>query len=140
MGRGKITRPRHFYLLISLGLLAALPFGGAQGGPRMIEILADKDAKFKVTGQKEPVVTLKAGEVVVLRITSRKGSEWAKDGATHSLAIKGLKDQGWDLRLYEGTKDFTVVAPAEPGEYLAECIVRCGPRHEDMRMKFIVTP
>jgi heme/copper-type cytochrome/quinol oxidase subunit 2 len=123
-------------------VLMVLLFGtlGAMAGPRVIQITADEDGKFKVPGQKKPMITLKAQEVVVLRITSHKGSDWEKDGAVHSFTINALKDQGWDLRLKEGTKDFTVSAPAEPGEYVVECTVRCGKAHDDMKMKLIVTP
>jgi len=128
------------FLIISLSWLLLLPCGNTADKPRVIEITADKDAKFKIAGQKEPVLTLKANEVVVLRITARKGPEWSKDGAVHSFTVKPLKDLGWDLRLKEGTQDFPLVAPEQPGEYLAECLVLCGPQHEDMRLKVVVTP
>lgn len=128
------------FFIISLSWLFLLPYGRAADRARVLEIIADTDAKFKVPGQKEPVITLKANEVVVLRITSRKGPEWERDGAVHSFTIKELKDLGWDLRLKEGTQEFTLVAPDQPGEYLAECLVRCGPKHEEMRMKVVVTP
>jgi heme/copper-type cytochrome/quinol oxidase subunit 2 len=127
---------------LGMMVLVVLLFGtlSAVAGPRVIQITADEDGKFKVPGQKKPMITLKAQEVVVLRITSHKGSDWEKDGAVHSFTINALKDQGWDLRLKEGTKDFTVSAPAEPGEYVVECTVRCGKTHDDMKMKLIVTP
>src|SRR5262245_3192165 len=107
--------------------------------PRIIEVIADKDNKFKVAGESKPVITLKAGEKIVLRITSHLGGEKAADdNAVHSLVAKDLRDKGWDIRLYEGTKDYTVTAPAKPGEYLIECTVKCGPGHDDMKMKLIV--
>jgi heme/copper-type cytochrome/quinol oxidase subunit 2 len=106
--------------------------------PRVIEVIADKDNTFKVPGERKPVITLKAGEKVVLRITSHFGGEKARDDAVHSLVVKDLRDQGWDIRLYEGTKDYTLVAPAKPGEYVIECTVKCGPGHDDMKMKLIV--
>ena len=65
-------------------------------------------------------------EVVHLRITANKSTEWDKDGTIHTFTINALKDQGWDLRLKEGTQDFTLVAPAEPGSYVVECTVKCG--------------
>jgi heme/copper-type cytochrome/quinol oxidase subunit 2 len=104
----------------------------------VIEITADRDNKFKVPGQKEAVITLKPDEVVVLRITARKATEWDKDGAVHSFTIVALKDKGWDLRLKEGTQNFTVMAPSEPGQYVVECTVKCGAGHEDMHMKVVV--
>lgn len=104
------------------------------------EIIADKDNTFKVVGQKKPVITVRPGEVVTLKIVGRKGTEWAKDGAIHSVTINALKEQGWDVRFKEGTSEYTLVAPAAPGEYEIECAVKCGPGHEDMKMKLVVKP
>ncbi len=113
----------------------------AMAAPRVISITADEDGKFKVPGQKgKPTITLKPGEVVTLKITSVKGTDWEKDGAVHSFTINALKDQGWDLRLKEGTQSFTLAAPAEPGEYVVECMIRCGKAHDDMKMKMVVAP
>ncbi|MBZ5622764.1 MAG: hypothetical protein LAQ69_29120 [Acidobacteriia bacterium] len=110
-------------------------------GPRIIDVTADQDNRFKVPKQKDPVITMKANEVAVLRITSRKGGEWdTKDGAIHTFTINALKDKGWNFRLKEGTQKYPVVAPAEPGEYLVECTVKCGKGHDDMKMKLVVTP
>ena len=106
--------------------------------PRVIEVIADKDNRFKVPGESKPVIRLKAGEKVVLRITSHFGGEKARDDSVHSFVVKKLRDQGWDLRLQEGTEDFTLVAPKSPGEYEVECTVKCGPGHDDMKMKLIV--
>lgn len=118
-----------------------VPVLGAQttaSQPRLIEVIADKDNTFKVPGERKPVIRLKAGERVVLRITSHFGGEKARDDAVHSLVVKELRLQGWDIRLYEGTRDFTLVAPGTPGEYVVECTVKCGRGHEDMKMKLIV--
>ena len=106
--------------------------------PRVIEVIADKDNKFKVPGEGKPVIQLKPGEKVVLRITSHFGGEKARDDAVHSFAVKKLRDQGWDIRLYEGTKDYPLVAPRTTGEYEVECTVKCGPGHDDMKMKLLV--
>ena len=72
-------------------------------------------------------------------ITSQPGSEKARDGATHSLVIRALRDQEWDLRLYGETKNYDVKAPETPARYLVECTVECGRGHDDMRMKLVVT-
>jgi Heme/copper-type cytochrome/quinol oxidases, subunit 2 len=113
----------------------------AMAAPRVIQVTADEDGKFKMAGQKgKPVMTLKPGEVIKLRITSNKGTDWEKDGAVHSFTINALKDQGWDLRLKSGTQEFTLAAPSEPGEYMVECMVRCGKTHDDMKMKLVVAP
>jgi len=60
-------------------------------------------------------------------------------GIDSAVALSWAKDQGWDLKLKEGTKDFTVIAPSKAGEYKIECTVKCGKGHDDMAMKLIVT-
>jgi hypothetical protein len=107
--------------------------------PRVIEITAAGDNTFHVPHEKSPVIRAHPGEMLRLRITSQRGSEAARDGATHSLVIRALRDQGWDLRLYDGTKDYDVKAPDAPAEYLIECTVKCGRGHDDMRMKLVVS-
>ncbi len=132
---------------IAFAILALLPAGrafagenGVTPGPRIIDLTADHDNRFKVPKEKEPVIRMKVNEVAVLRINSKKGGEWdEKDGAVHTFTITALKDKGWNFRLKEGTQKFPVVAPSEPGEYLVECTVKCGKGHDDMRMKLIVS-
>jgi hypothetical protein len=121
-----------------LGILSPLAIAGA--APRLITVIADKDNRYKIAGQKLPVITLKVNEVVHLRITANKSTEWDKDGTVHTFTVNALKDQGWDLRLKEGTQDFTLVAPAEPGTYVVECTVKCGEGHDDMKMRLVVIP
>jgi heme/copper-type cytochrome/quinol oxidase subunit 2 len=120
---------------------ASLP---AFGQARVIEVLADKDSHFKMTGQSHPEITVKAGEPLVLRISARKGKTWNRDGAVHGFTLLRAKDHskvpGWDLELKSGTQDFTLTAPTEPGDYEVLCTVICSDDHEGMRMKFIVLP
>ena len=126
-------------LLLGLALIPAVRVLSQQ--PRVVEVIADKDEHFKIPGQKKQVLTLKANELILLRITARKGREFDKvDNAVHSFSVKGWKDQGWDLRLKEGLNEFKLVVPDDPGEHLIECLVKCGPEHDDMNMKLIVTP
>jgi heme/copper-type cytochrome/quinol oxidase subunit 2 len=136
-----MTHPHRLLLLAAGALLIGRPLAVAgDTGPRIIDITADSDNRFKVPKQKEPVITMKVNEVAVLRITSRKGGEWdEKDGAIHTFTINALKDKGWNFRLKEGTQKFPVVAPSEPGEYPVECTVKCGKGHDDMKMKLVVT-
>ncbi len=124
--------------LLSYLLILSSPICAA--GPRVISVTADKDNMFKIPGQKMPVITLKANEVIQLKITAIKSTEWDKDGTIHTFTINALKDQGWDLRLKEGTHTYTLAAPAEPGEYVVECTVKCGAGHDDMKMRLMVTP
>jgi heme/copper-type cytochrome/quinol oxidase subunit 2 len=130
-------------------LVAAAVFGyrlvprAAAEGPmagRTIELIADKDNRFKFPdGQKGPL-TLKSGEVVKFRVTSFFGGEKAKDGAVHSFVVRKLRDndRAWSVRLKEGVQEFMVTAP-KPGNYLIECTVECGPNHDNMNLKMVVT-
>ena len=119
--------------------LASTLTSAATSEPRVIEIVAASDNTFRVLHEKSPVIRAKAGELLRLRITSQRGTEQARDGATHSLVIRALREQGWDLRLYDGTRDYDIKVPESPAEYLVECTVKCGRGHDDMRMKLIVT-
>ena len=126
-------------VLTLFGGLSIAGFAASTGGsPRVIQIVADKDNTFKVPGESKPVITLAQGETVTLRITSHFGGEKSRDNYVHSFVVKKLRDEGWDLRLKEGTEDFTVTAPKASGEYLAECTVKCGRGHDDMNMKVVV--
>ena len=125
-----------FALPVLLALLASL----AAAQSKVWEVVATKDQTFKVVNQSKPVITVKAGEPVHLKITAEKGEKVAKDGAVHSFTIKELADQGWNLRLKPGTQEYTLIAPAKPGEYVIQCMVPCGPGHADQEMKLVVEP
>ena len=128
-----------FNMLVPI-FLVVLPSIVLGQGPRQIDITATKDNKFKVAGEKDPVITAKPGEVLKLHITTFKGPEFEKDGTAHSITINEFKEQGWNIRLKEGVKDCTVVAPDKPGEYKTICDVKCGKGHDDMVLKLIVKP
>jgi len=110
----------------------------------VIEVLADKDSRYKIAGEKKPEITVKAGEQILLRITAHKGKSWNRDGSIHGFSLLRAKDrskvEGWDLLLKPGTQDFSMTAPAEAGEYVVVCTVICSEEHEGMFMKFVVTP
>jgi hypothetical protein len=123
----------------ALSLCGSVPLAWADGtaAPRTVELIADKDNRFKLAdGQKGPLV-LKFGEVVKFRITFFFGGEKARDGAVHSFVVRKLREQGWSVRLKEGVQEFTLTVPS-PGNYLIECTVDCGPGHDDMNMKMVV--
>jgi heme/copper-type cytochrome/quinol oxidase subunit 2 len=111
---------------------------------RVIEVLADKDSRYKIDGQAKPEIAVKAGEPIVLRITARKGKSWNRDGSIHGFTLLRAKDRskvpGWDFLLKPGTQELAVTAPDEPGEYEVVCTVICSEDHEGMHMKFIVLP
>jgi heme/copper-type cytochrome/quinol oxidase subunit 2 len=110
----------------------------------VIEVLADKDSRYKIAGEKKPEITVKAGEQILLRITARKGKSWNRDGSIHGFSLLRTKDRskvdGWDLLLKPGTQEFSMTAPGEPGDYVVVCTVICSEEHEGMFMKFVVTP
>jgi heme/copper-type cytochrome/quinol oxidase subunit 2 len=109
-----------------------------------IEVLADKDSRYKIAGERTPEITVKAGQPVLLRIAARKAKSWNRDGSVHGFSLLRAKDRskvpGWDLLLKPGTQEFHLTAPSEAGEYVVVCTVVCSEEHEGMNMKFIVTP
>lgn len=127
---------------IFMGLCVALGCV-ANAQPHVIEVLADKDSRFKMEGQSKPQLTLKAGEQVVLRITARKAKTWNRDGSLHGFTLlhagNRSKVPGWNLVLLPGTHEFQLVAP-EAGEYVVVCTVICSEDHEGMNMKVVVVP
>lgn len=110
---------------------------------RVIEVVADHDSRFKIPGQKAPVISLKPGEEIRLRITAVKAKNENRDGSVHGFTLLHAKDKsavpGWDLLLQPGTQEFTLTAPSEPGEYEAVCTVICSSNHELMSMKVVVS-
>jgi heme/copper-type cytochrome/quinol oxidase subunit 2 len=116
----------------------------AQPQARVIEILADHDSRYKIQGQKQPTITVRAGEQITLRITAKKAKHLNRDGSIHGFALLRAKDRqpvpGWDFLLKPGVQEFTVAAPSEAGEYIVVCTVICSEDHEGMSMRFVVLP
>ena len=116
----------------------------AAGQAHLIEITADKDSRYKIQGQRQPEITLKAGEAVLLRVTANRSKTWNRDGSIHGFTLLRAKDRskvpGWSLLLRPGTQEFNLTAPEEPGEYVVVCTVICSEEHEGMHMKFVVVP
>jgi len=110
----------------------------------VVTVLADKDSRYKIAGEKTPEITVKASEPILLQVTARKGKSWNRDGSVHGFSLLRAKDRsrvpGWDLLLMPGSQEFHLTAPAEPGEYIVVCTVICSQDHEGMHMKFMVTP
>ena len=129
-------------LLAALLPLASIPRCAAQNQIRVIEILADKDSRYKIGRQASPTLTLKAGEAVQFRITAKKVKTLNRNGSIHGFALirkkDGAKFPDWDLELRSGTQEFILKVPSEPGEYEIVCTVICSEGHEDMHMKVIV--
>jgi heme/copper-type cytochrome/quinol oxidase subunit 2 len=122
--------------------LAILPFAVAE--PRLIELTADRDSRYRIAGQRMPEITVKAGEQIRLRVTARRAKSWNRDGSIHGFTLLRAKDrskvEGWDLLFKPGTQEFVLTAPAEPGEYQAVCTVICSEDHEGMHLNVTVLP
>ena len=129
-------------LVVAGWLLLAVPLASAQ--PRVIELTADRDSRYRIAGQRAPEITVKAGEQILLRVTARKGKSWNRDGSIHGFSLLRARDrskvEGWDLLFKPGKQDFLLTAPSEPGEYEAVCTVICSEEHEGMHLKFTVVP
>ncbi len=140
------ARPWARTICALLPAMAIFVLAGAQQAqpPRVIEVLADHDSRYKIAGMKDPVITVHANETVVLRITARKAHNRNRDGSIHGFALLRARDRsrvpGWDFLLKPGVQEFTVTAPSEPGEYVVVCTVICSDDHEGMHMKFVVLP
>jgi len=132
-------------LIVAAGLTVAPSSPPAPGqAAQLIEVLADHDSRYKIAGQKDPVITVHAGEALTLRITAVKAKDHNRNGAVHGFALLRAKDRsrvpGWDLELKPGTHEFPMTAPTEPGDYLVVCTVICSSEHEGMHMRLIVLP
>ena len=130
--------------LVLLALCTCAWGQSAQDERRVIEILADHDSRFRMNGQKKPIIQLKAGEKITLRITANKAKNTNRDGAIHGFTLLRAKDRTpvleWDFELKPGVQEFNVTAPSEPGEYIVVCTVVCSEEHEGMNMKVVVLP
>jgi len=129
-----------------LVLAAGAAFGAqsVQAQVHVIELVADKDSRYKSLAGSKPEITLKAGEPVLLRVTARKSRSWNRDGSIHGFTLLHASDRSkvpdWNLLLRPGTQEFTLTAPAEPGEYVVVCTVICSEDHEGMNMRLVVVP
>lgn len=117
----------------------------AQNAPvHVVEFVADSDSRYKIAGERTAVITVKAGEQVLLRVTAHRGKSWNRDGSIHGFTLLRAGDrskvEGWNLLFKPGKQEFLLTAPTEPGEYEAVCTVICSEDHEGMHMKFTVLP
>lgn len=130
------------WMVIGIWLLSTTTPAVAQ--VRVIEVLADKDSRYKIAGERTPEIVVKAGEPVLLRVTARRAKSWNRDGSVHGFALLRARDRskvpGWNLLLQPGINEFPLNAPQEPGEYEVVCTVVCSEDHEGMHMKFTVLP
>jgi heme/copper-type cytochrome/quinol oxidase subunit 2 len=130
-------------LLAPLLLPLFLP-ARAQQAPRVIEVTAGHDSRYKIEGMSKPSITVTANEKILLRVTAIRAKQNNRDGSIHGFSLLRPKDHqpvpGWELLLKPGVQEFLLTAPAGPGEYLVVCTVICSEGHEGMNMRFIVEP
>ena len=105
--------------LLLLGLAATAP----AAGERTIEVTAKK---FEFNPS---TITLKAGEPVVIRLTSLD----RKHGFT-------APDLNVDVTVEPGTPTLIHLHPDKPGTYVFHCSVFCGSGHEEMTGVIVVEP
>jgi heme/copper-type cytochrome/quinol oxidase subunit 2 len=110
----------------------------------VVEIVADKDSRYKSPDGGKPEITLRAGEQVLLRVSARKAKSRNRDGSIHGFALLRAGDRtkvdGWNLLLRPGQQEFQLTAPPDPGEYVVVCTVICSEDHEGMNMRLLVVP
>jgi hypothetical protein len=117
-----MARDRKFCptLWICAAIFASFWLLAADAPPHVIEVLAGKDSRHKIAGERTPEIAVKAREHILLRITVQRGKSWNRDGSIHGFSLLRAKDRskvpGWDLLLRPGAQEFQLIAPAEPGE------------------------
>ena len=146
MTRPSVSTTTNRRLITAIFLVSFLRCSAQTTQPqtRIIEILADHDSRYKIQGQKEPSITVKVGEEVILRITAKKAQNRNRDGSIHGFTLLRANDRkpvpGWDFLLKPGTQDIAVNAPSEAGECIVVCTVICSMDYEAMSMKVVVLP
>lgn len=134
-----------FQSVIVACLVGAALLAGAQGtasDPRVIELTADKDSRYRQDGKVAPTIEASPGEHLTLRITATRAKQVARDGSVHGLALLDKDENavpGWRFYLHPGVQELAVTAPLSPGRYMAVCIVICSDMHEGMGFTLLVS-
>jgi hypothetical protein len=133
---------RGFVQLVAALLVLAVCCGAQSGAtPRVVELSAGKDSRYRQGKKVGPTIEVFAGESLILRITAVRAKEIARDGSIHGLALLDRNSNavpGWRFFLQPGVQDLAVVAPTERGRYRAVCIVICSADHEGMGFDLVV--
>jgi heme/copper-type cytochrome/quinol oxidase subunit 2 len=127
------------YVLVAICMCQVQP--GTTSTPRVIELTADKDSRYRLGGKVSPTIEVSAGEPLILRITAVRAKEVARDGSIHGLALLDKNSAvvpGWRFFFHPGVQEISVAAPSEPGRYSAVCIVICSDGHEGMGFTLVV--
>jgi heme/copper-type cytochrome/quinol oxidase subunit 2 len=110
--------------------------------PRVIELTADKDSRYRQARTISPTIEVRTGEPLVLRITAVRAREVARDGSVHGLALLDKNSNvvpGWRFFFHPGIQELNVTAPLTPGRYTAVCTVICSDGHDGMTFTILVT-
>lgn len=132
-------------VLLACILLTGMAIGQAQANaatPRVIELTADHDSRYRSNGKAAPTIEVAPGEKLTLRITAVRAKKAARDGSVHGLALldKDLNAiPGWRFYFHPGAQDVAVTAPEQPGRYTAVCTVICSDMHDSMSFTLVVT-
>ena len=137
--------PAPVRLAVFVSALVASAFGLPQSivgsTPRVIELTADRDSRYRQGHKASPTIEVFAGEPLILRITAVRAKEVARDGSVHGLALLDNHSNvvaGWRFFLHPGVQELSVTAPLEPGRYTAVCTVICSDAHEAMGFILVV--
>ena len=126
--------------LLALSLCQAQP--GPIVSPRVIELTADHDSRYRSQGKVSPTIEAMAGEPLILRITASRAKQVARDGSVHGLVLLSQNLEavpGWRFYLHPGVQELAVKAPDQPGRYTAVCTVICSDMHDGMTFTLMVT-
>ena len=137
---------KHLGFTLAACALLALSLCHAQPGPivspRVIELTADHDSRYRSQGKISPTIEAMPGEPLILRITASRAKQVARDGSVHGLVLLNQNLDavpGWRFYLHPGEQELAVKAPDQPGRYTAVCTVICSDMHDGMTFTLIVT-
>lgn len=114
----------------------------AAAKPRLIELTAGSDSRYRLGQKVAPTILVRAGEPLMLRIAAMRAKTVARDGSVHGLALLDKNSDavpGWRFFLRPGVQEIAVSAPSQPGRYTAVCTVICSDAHEGMGFTLLVT-
>jgi len=137
---------KHLGFTLAAFTLVALSLCHAQTGPivspRVIELTADHDSRYRSQGKASPTIEAMPGEHLILRITASRAKQVARDGSVHGLVLLNQNLDavpGWRFYLRPGVQELAVKAPDQPGRYTAVCTVICSDMHDGMTFTLVVT-
>jgi heme/copper-type cytochrome/quinol oxidase subunit 2 len=113
----------------------------ASAQPRMIELTADEDSRYRMGSVVSPTIEVAPGEHLLLRITAVRAKQVARDGSIHGLALLDKNQDavpGWRFYLHPGVQELEVTAPTQPGRYSAVCTIICSDMHDGMGFTVVV--